>query len=152
MPPDVRESLPEDHPACFVIEAVSAMDLDAFYAAYRDDGRSRPAYDRDDGGAVALHLRAGHGRRGGSNAAHGSRLGAVVDRREPPHAASFDLRMRRATVSAKEARPTCSIPAPCRPSKTASRSTAGDDGTLARANHRPIGASYREVMHAACER
>jgi hypothetical protein len=45
MPPDVREWLPEDHLACFVIEAVSAMDLDAFYAAYRDDGRSRPAYD-----------------------------------------------------------------------------------------------------------
>ena len=45
MPPDVREWLPEDNLACFVIEAVSAMDLDAFYAAYRIDGRSRPAYD-----------------------------------------------------------------------------------------------------------
>jgi transposase len=45
MPPDVRDWLPEDHLAWFVIEAVSAMDLDAFYAAYRHDGRSRPAYD-----------------------------------------------------------------------------------------------------------
>jgi transposase len=45
MPPDVREWLPEDHLAWFVIDAVGEMDLDAFYAAYRVDGRSRPAYD-----------------------------------------------------------------------------------------------------------
>jgi transposase len=45
MPPDVREWLPEDHFAWFVIDAVAAMDLDACYAAYRLDGRSRPAYD-----------------------------------------------------------------------------------------------------------
>ena len=40
MPPDVREWLPEDHFAWFVLEAVEAMDLDAFYAVYRADGRS----------------------------------------------------------------------------------------------------------------
>ena len=45
MPPDVREWLPEDHFAWFVLEAVEAMDLDAFYTAYRADGRSRPAFD-----------------------------------------------------------------------------------------------------------
>jgi transposase len=45
MPPDVREWLPEGHLAWFVIDAVDEMDLDAFYAAYRRDGRSRPAYD-----------------------------------------------------------------------------------------------------------
>lgn len=45
MPPDVREWLPEGHLAWFVIDAVDEMDLDAFYAAYRQDGRSRPAYD-----------------------------------------------------------------------------------------------------------
>jgi transposase len=45
MPPDVREWLPERHLAWFVIDAVGEMDLDAFYAAYRVDGRSRPAYD-----------------------------------------------------------------------------------------------------------
>src|SRR3954465_11847879 len=45
MPPDVREWLPENHLAWFVISAVGEMDLDAFYAAYRLDGRSRPAYD-----------------------------------------------------------------------------------------------------------
>src|SRR5215218_275333 len=45
MPPDVREWLPEGHLAWFVIDAVAAIDLTAFYAAYREDGRSRPAYE-----------------------------------------------------------------------------------------------------------
>jgi transposase len=45
MPPDVREWLPANHLAWFVIDAVGEMDLDAFYAAYRFDGRSRPPYD-----------------------------------------------------------------------------------------------------------
>src|SRR3954447_10270510 len=45
MPPDVREWLPEDHFAWFVLGAVDAMDLAAFYGAYRADGRSRPAFD-----------------------------------------------------------------------------------------------------------
>ena len=33
------------HLAWFVIDAVAEMDLDPFYAAYRVDGRARPAYD-----------------------------------------------------------------------------------------------------------
>src|SRR3954452_17439112 len=45
MPPDVREWLPEDHFAWFVLEAVESMELEAFYGAYRADGRSRPAFD-----------------------------------------------------------------------------------------------------------
>src|ERR671920_1975668 len=45
LPPDVREWLPENHLAWFVIDAVGEMDLAAFYAAYRVDGRSRPPYD-----------------------------------------------------------------------------------------------------------
>src|ERR671924_198221 len=45
MPPDVREWLPERHLAWFVIDAVAEMDLEAFYAAYRVDGRSRLPYD-----------------------------------------------------------------------------------------------------------
>src|ERR1700710_2309597 len=45
MPPDVREWLPEGPLAWFVIDAVGETDLDAFYVAYRQDGRSRPAYD-----------------------------------------------------------------------------------------------------------
>jgi transposase len=45
MPPDVREWLPANHLAWFVIDAVAEMNLDAFYGVYRMDGRSRPPYD-----------------------------------------------------------------------------------------------------------
>jgi transposase len=45
LPPDVREWLPEDHLAWFVIDAVGVMDLGAFYAAYRQDGHGRAAYE-----------------------------------------------------------------------------------------------------------
>jgi transposase len=45
LPPDVRDWLPEDHFAWFVIDAVERIDLAAFYAAYRGDGRCRPAYE-----------------------------------------------------------------------------------------------------------
>ncbi len=43
--PDVREWLPDDHLAWFVIDAVGVMDASAFYAAYRDDGHGRAAYE-----------------------------------------------------------------------------------------------------------
>ena len=46
MPPDVREWLPASHLAWFVIDAVGEMDLEAFYGAYRVDGRSRPPMTR----------------------------------------------------------------------------------------------------------
>ncbi len=45
LPPDVREWLPADHLAWFVIDAVALMDLSAFYAAYRVDGHGRAAYE-----------------------------------------------------------------------------------------------------------
>ena len=45
MPPDVREWLPADHLAWFVMEAVAGMDLSAFYSAYRADGHGRAAYE-----------------------------------------------------------------------------------------------------------
>ena len=45
LPPDVREWLPADHLAWFVIDAVAEMDLSAFYAGYRADGHGRAAYE-----------------------------------------------------------------------------------------------------------
>ena len=45
MPPSLREWLPEDHLAWFVLDAVAQMDLSAFHARYRDDGWGRAAYD-----------------------------------------------------------------------------------------------------------
>ena len=43
LPPSVRDWLPDDHLALFVIDAVSQLDLEAFYGAYRRDGHGRAA-------------------------------------------------------------------------------------------------------------
>ena len=45
MPPSLDDWLPADHFARFVIAMVEEMDLAAFYADYRADGRGRPAHD-----------------------------------------------------------------------------------------------------------
>jgi transposase len=45
LPPDLRDWLPEDHLAWFVIESAEELDLSAFYAAYRSDGHGRSAHD-----------------------------------------------------------------------------------------------------------
>src|SRR3954454_7796026 len=45
LPPSLREWLPPDHLAWFVLDAVDAMDLKAFFAGYRDDGWGRAAHD-----------------------------------------------------------------------------------------------------------
>ena len=45
LPPSLREWLPDDHLAWFVIDAVAEMDLEPFYAAYRQDGWGRAAFD-----------------------------------------------------------------------------------------------------------
>lgn len=45
LPPDVREWLPENHFAWFVIDMVERMDLSAFYSVYRADGHGRAAFD-----------------------------------------------------------------------------------------------------------
>jgi transposase len=45
MPPSLRDWLPGDHLAWFVIESVDRLGLEAFYAAYRADGHGRAAYE-----------------------------------------------------------------------------------------------------------
>jgi len=45
LPPSLREWVPEDHLAWFVLDAVGAMDLQPFLAGYRDDGWGRAAHD-----------------------------------------------------------------------------------------------------------
>lgn len=45
LPPNVRDWLPEDHFAWFVLDAVEEMDLERFYASYRADGHGRAAHD-----------------------------------------------------------------------------------------------------------
>jgi transposase len=68
LPPDVREWLPADHLAWFVIDAVAEMDLSAFYAAYRADGHGRAAYEPSVMVALVLYaLRPGSARRARSS-------------------------------------------------------------------------------------
>ena len=45
LPPDMRDWLPADHLAWFVIDVVDEVDLSRFRAAYRADGHGRAAYD-----------------------------------------------------------------------------------------------------------
>jgi transposase len=44
-PPSLRERVPEDHLAWFVLEAFEEMDLTGFYGNYRSDGHRRAAYE-----------------------------------------------------------------------------------------------------------
>jgi hypothetical protein len=45
MPPSLLEWVGQDHLVWTVLDSVAELDLSASYAAYRVDGRARPAYD-----------------------------------------------------------------------------------------------------------
>jgi transposase len=45
LPPSLREWLPEDHLAWFVLDAVAELDREPFYAAYRRDGWGAAVHD-----------------------------------------------------------------------------------------------------------
>jgi transposase len=45
MPSSLRDWLPEDHLAWFMLATVEKLDLGAFYASYRADGHGRAAHD-----------------------------------------------------------------------------------------------------------
>jgi transposase len=45
MPPSLRDWLPEDHLAWFMLATVEKLDLDVFYTSYRADGHGRAAHD-----------------------------------------------------------------------------------------------------------
>ena len=45
LPPDLRDWLPADHLAWFVLDVVDQLDLGPFLKAYRADGHGHPAYD-----------------------------------------------------------------------------------------------------------
>jgi transposase len=44
LPPDLRDWLPADHLAWFVLDVVDQLDLDPFLRTYRADGHGHPAY------------------------------------------------------------------------------------------------------------
>lgn len=45
LPPDLRDWLPEDHLAWFVIASAEELDLSAFFGSYRSDGHGASAHD-----------------------------------------------------------------------------------------------------------
>jgi transposase len=45
LPPDLRDWLPEDHLAWFILDVVDQLDLAPFLRSYRADGHGHPAYD-----------------------------------------------------------------------------------------------------------
>jgi len=59
MPPSVADWLPEDHLAWFMLDVVAELDLSAFHAAYRSDGRGGAAYDPQLMLAVLIYAYAG---------------------------------------------------------------------------------------------
>src|SRR3954451_7829929 len=89
LPPDVREWLPADHLAWFVIDAVGEMDLSAFYAAYRADGHGRAAYEPSLMVALVLYAFATRVRSSRAVERHCRQDGAYVEiagNRVPDHA------------------------------------------------------------------
>jgi transposase len=55
--PSLRDWLPAEHLAWFVLDAVEEIDLSAFYAAYRADGHGRAAHDPAMMVALVLYAR-----------------------------------------------------------------------------------------------
>jgi transposase len=45
LPPDLRDRLPADHLAWFVLDVIDQLDLGPFLRGYRADGHGHPAYD-----------------------------------------------------------------------------------------------------------
>jgi hypothetical protein len=65
LPPSLKEWLPEDHLAWFVLATVDEMDLSAFYGAYRGDSHGRAAHEPgDDAGCCSTPTARGSAPRG----------------------------------------------------------------------------------------
>ncbi len=61
MPPRLKEWLPEDDLAWFVMDAVSQVDLKKFHSRYREDGRGNAAYDPSMMVSLLLYIQLLHG-------------------------------------------------------------------------------------------
>jgi hypothetical protein len=60
LPPDLRDWLPQDHLAWFILDVVDQLDLGPFLSAYRADGHGHPAYDpRTLLGCCCMRMRPG---------------------------------------------------------------------------------------------
>src|SRR3954451_13856375 len=58
LPPSLRDWLPASHLAWFVLDAVEAVDLAAFYASYRADGWGRAAFEPSMMVALTVYVHA----------------------------------------------------------------------------------------------
>ena len=97
LPPDLRDRLSDDHLAWFVIDAVTELDLEPFYAAYRGDGQGAAAHDpTDDGDPVRLRLRGRRalGTRDRAPLPRGRRLPGDLRQPAPDHATIARFRVR----------------------------------------------------------
>jgi transposase len=100
--PDMRDWLPADHLAWFVIDVVDHLDLAAFDRAYRADGHGRAAYDPAIMVAILLYAYCTGVRAGGSNAAvwNRSTTGVLAAGLAPDHVTLARFRARHADALA----------------------------------------------------
>jgi transposase len=96
LPPSLREWLPGDHLAWFVLDAVDELDSSALYAAYREDGWGRAAFEPSTMVALfAVGVRARGALESRDRAAppRGRRL-SITANRVPDHATIARVRAR----------------------------------------------------------
>jgi hypothetical protein len=107
MPPSVRDWLPEDHLAFFVLDVVGELDLGDFFGAYREDGWGGAVYDPATMLAVLVYAYCtGAARRGASSGAWSkmwpigcwARTSARITRRWRGSGAATRARPRRCSV------------------------------------------------------
>ncbi len=55
LPPSLRDWLPEEHFAWFLLDAIAQMDLSSFHAAHRIDGKGQKAHHPEIMLAVLLY-------------------------------------------------------------------------------------------------
>jgi hypothetical protein len=84
MPPSLRDWLPADHLAWFVIETVARLDLSVFYAAYRADGHGRATYEPSMVVSLPAELQTEAGRREWLERELAREQAAAGDGEEPP--------------------------------------------------------------------
>jgi transposase len=104
MPTDLREWLPADHLAWFVLDTVEELDLEPFYRAYRADGWGRAAHDPQMMVALCLYAYAGgerSSRRIERRCTEDVAYRVITANRAPDHATIARFRARHAELLAE---------------------------------------------------
>jgi transposase len=156
MPPSVRDWVPEGHLVWTVLAAVEELDLSAFYAAYRDDGHGRPAYEPSMMVALVLYAYAR-----GNRSARGIERACVEDvtyrvvtaNLVPDHSTIADFRCRHERALGEVFSGVLGL---CARAGLASVGVVAIDGTKMSANaainsNRDFGQIAREILQEAAE-